>query len=188
MRFANGGKKMKRIWPQEFIKGIGQIVEKIPTDEERRNIIKSIDELIRFLQDLEKKLEAMPTDSKRQEIKRAAQAIYSFLEEARADPLKASILGLSIFAKTKGRKAPVILNEEELQKAVREIESTPVPELTTKLMAYNKPQLIYLGKKFHTHVTEKMSKVDIVNKIAKSLENVRGYELLRTLPSEKSER
>ena len=85
------------------------------------------------------------------------------------------------------KKAVTFLNEEELQKAAKEIELTPNSELTAKLMTYNKQQLISLGKKFHTHVTEKMSKVDIVNKISKSLENMRGYELLRTLPSEKSD-
>jgi hypothetical protein len=178
---------MKKLWPQQFIREIGQMMEKMPTDEEKQKIIKSIDALIKFLQDIEKKVEAMPNDSQREEIKRAVQVINSFLEETRIDPIKASILGLSIFKRTKSRSAFVTLNEEELQKAVKEIESTPTSGLTTKLMTYSKPQLIYLGKKFHTHVTEKMSKVDIVNKIAKALENVRGYELLRTLPSEKSE-
>ena len=179
---------MKKIWPLKFIKELDQLMDAMPTDEERRNVVSSIENLIKFLKDLEMKVEALPGNSKRDEIKKAAQVICAFLEDACADPLKASILGLTI-VKTHARrkKAATFLNEEELQKAVKEIELTPNSELTAKLMMYSKRQLISLGKKFHTHVTEKMSKVDIVNKIAKSLENMRGYELLRTLPSEKSD-
>lgn len=170
------------------MKELNQLMNTMPTDEERRNIIASIENLIKFLDDLKRRVEALPENSKRDEIKKAVQVICTFLEEARADPLKASILGL-----TKGKtrlcreKAIPFTSEEELQKVIKEIESTPTPELTIKLMAFNKQQLILLGKKFHTHVTEKMSKIDIVNKIAKSLENTRGYELLRTIPSEKSD-
>jgi hypothetical protein len=178
---------MKKIWPLKIIKELDQLMDVMPSDEERRNIVTSIESLIKFLDDLKRKVETIPDDSKRTEIKKAVQVIYTFLEEARTDPLKASILGLTRGkARLRYEKASSF-SEEELQRVVKEIESTPTPKLTTKLMAYNKRQLISLGKKFNTHVTEKMSKIDIVNKIAKSLENMRGYELLRTLPSEKSE-
>lgn len=173
---------MKKIWPIKFIKELDQLMDIVPTDEERRNIVASIESLIKFLDELKRKVEAIPEDFKRAEIKKAAQVICAFLEEARADPLKASILGLTKGkARLRHEKAAPFISEEELQKVVKEIESTPTSELTAKLMTYNKQQLILLGKKFHTHVTEKMSKIDMINKIAKSLENMRGYELLRTL-------
>lgn len=179
------GMKKRRFWPRGLLEGIGQVMEKIPSDEERRSIMESIGDLIKFLQDLQQRVAKMPSDIEREEIMKATQSLCLFLEKAHSDPRMMSILGLSSLTR-RAKRETEILEGDSLHAAIKEIESTPIPELKTKLGRYNKSQLIVIGRGLNITVTERMSQVDMVSKIVKSIENMRGYDLLRGLSSKES--
>lgn len=178
--------KKRHSWPRGLFEGIGQIIEKIPSDEEKRSIINSIEDLIKFLQDLQQRVAKMSSDIEREEVLKATRSLCSFLEKAYLDPTMLSILGLSL-PKRRQKRETGVMEGDSLQTAIREIEATPIPELRTKLGGYSKSQLIAIGRGLSITVTERMSQVDIVNKIVKSLENMRGYDMLRELSSKESQ-
>ena len=159
-------------------------LEDFPNDEEREEIVNSLEVTIDHLRGLQKQIESIPNDKKREEVLSAVKLIEGFLISAEGNSKLATILGMP---PTKGRKlkTKTEISSRRGEGMLKELECMPTKEIEQRLMGYPVNDLRSLA----THLSiksDRMKKEDLVDKITKlGFANVRGYDILRGKSKEK---
>jgi len=174
-------KKKKEFSILDFM---NQAVSKFPTDTEREELIKSLDVLIKYFQNLQGKIRSLPDDIEQKEVLSAIGTIKNFLESAKDKPLIAAAFGLPYKRTALTREAKEEMSPVMAEKIFNELKMLSTEEIQQRLLDYKKISMeelhalaTYLGIKH----PQRMRRQDLVDKVVKiGFANIRGYETLRT--------
>lgn len=159
-------------------------LNRFPNDVEREQVIKSLDVIITYFQDLREHVESLLPNYKQKEILSAINVIRDFLFSAKENPPLAAALGLYFEKPTSSKKPKRQISLAEGEKIFNELRQLTTEQIQQRLLDYRGMSMdelralaTYLGIK----EAEKISRQSLVDKIVKiGFANVRGYELLRS--------
>ena len=163
---------------------LDETIRSFPSDVEREKIVKNIDIIIRYFQDLQERVKSLPNGDKQKEILSAITTINSFLLSAKGNPALSAALGLSYERPSSTKRVKKEIIPQTGEKLFNELKSLPTEQIQQKLLNYKSVTMdelralaSYLGIK---HL-QRIKRQDLVDKIVKiGFANIRGYEMLRS--------
>jgi len=184
--------KGKREKKESSILGfLEEVVRSFPSDIERDKIVKNIDTIIKYFQDLQGRVKSLPDENSQKEILSAISTINDFLLSARDNPVLSAALGLSYERPTSPKRVKKEITPQSGEKLFNELKSLPTEQIQQRLLDYKSVSMdelralaSYLGIKH----PQRIKRQDLVDKIVKiGFANIRGYEMLRSNRSDKNE-
>ena len=175
-------KRKSQSYPLEsLLKGLRGLLDSLPTDDEKRELLRTLQEAQEFLEDVRLLVEAVPTMESSQELAVGLSRLNSLTDRVYQDTQFRRLLGIR--GQTYGaKKAPAARNGtigehvKHLADAVSDSETQEVPAL---LERESVATLKELAGRFGMRTPSKERKVDLVGRIVNHVENQRGYSLLR---------
>jgi exonuclease VII large subunit len=157
-------------------------LSKFPNDAEKERVLKNLNEIIRYFENMKKRVEALPNAKKQDEILSAIDTVKRFLETGKENPVLSIALGLQR-EKPESSKPKKETSLEEGKKLFNDLKKLPTEEIQKRLLDYKSismDQLHALALFLRIRNHEKTGRQNLVDMIVKSgFANVRGYELLR---------
>jgi hypothetical protein len=163
---------------------LDETLKNLPEDAERERVIKSLDAIIGYFQDLRDRIRSLTPDYQQKEVLSAIDTVREFLLRAKNNPPLAAALGLHYQKAVTYRKPAREISQVEGKKIFNELKELTTEQILQKLLDYKKVSMAEL-RALATHLDikepEKMSRQDLVDKIVKiGFANIRGYEMLRS--------
>ena len=162
---------------------INETISKFPTDTEREELIRSLDILIRYFQNLQEKFKLLPNDIQQKEVLSAVDTIKSFLVSAREKPLIAAAFGLPYRKTAFRREAKEEVSPLIAEKIFNELKTLSTERIQQRLLDYRSmtmDELHALASYVGIKHPQRIKRQDLVDKIVKiGFANIRAYETLR---------
>jgi DNA mismatch repair ATPase MutL len=163
---------------------IERAVSKFPTDTERKELLESLDILIKYFQNMQGKIRSLPQDMEQREVLSAIATMRNFLESARDKPLLAAAFGLPYRKNALAREAKEEVAPVVAEKIFDELKMLSTEEIQQRLLDYkttSMDQLHALATYLNIKHPQRMRRQDLIDKIVKvGFANVRAYDTLRT--------
>ena len=158
-------KRKSQLYPVEsLMKGLRGLLDSLPTDDEKRELLRTLQEAQEFLEDVRLLVEAVPTMESSQELAVGLSRLNSLSDRARQDTQLSRLLGIR--GHTDGsKKTPTARNGNirehvsHLADAVSKSETQEVPSL---LERESVATLKELAGRFGIRTPSKERKVDLV--------------------------
>jgi len=175
------GKKKKEASILNFLE---EVVKHFPSDAEREQIIKNLDIIIGYFQDLKERVKSLPNESQQKELLSAITTINNFLLSAKDNTFLSTALGLSYEKAISTKREKKEIPPQTGEKLFNELKDLTTEEIQQKLLDYKSVTMdelralaSYLGIKH----PQRIKRQDLVDKIVKiGFANIRGYEILRS--------
>ena len=175
-------KKKAQSYPVEsLMKGLRGLLDSLPTDDEKRELLRTLQDAQEFLDELRLLVEGVPTMESSQELASGLSRLNSLTDRGHKDDQLRRLLGIR--GRTGGAKTTAAARNGNIQEqvnhladAVSKSETREVPAL---LQRESVAALKELAGRFGIRTSSKERKVDLVGRIVNHIENQRGYALLR---------
>ena len=171
-------------YPTEALfKGLKVFLTSLPSEEEKRELIRTLNEAQNFLDEVRLLVEAVPTMESSQELAEGLSRLDILVARANKDTGLRKLLGLRGSSNSGARKAA---NPEEVDaKALslaQELSKLDTSDVRAFLEKLGEPVAVLrkLATHFGMKTRNKERKADLIQRIATHIENQRGYRLLRT--------
>ena len=167
---------------EALFKGLKGLLRSLPTEEEKRELLRDLKAAQDFLEDLRLLVDAIPTMESSQELSVGLSRLDDLTERAQRDAGLRKLLGLRGPAVVKKKKAVSPEGSDsdgrvsQLEQAITQSETA---EITGLLAREPLAVLKELAGRFEVRTTSRERKSDLVNRIATHIENQRGYAILR---------
>ena len=175
-------KRKAQSYPVEsLLKGLRGLLDSLPTDDEKRELLRTLQDTQEFLEDLRLLVEAVPTMESSEELAVGMSRLNSLSDRARQDTRLSRLLGIrgqpdGAKRTPAARNGNIREHVSHLADTVSESETQEVPAL---LERESVATLKELAGRFGMRTPSKERKVDLVGRIVNHVENQRGYALLR---------
>ena len=165
---------------ESLFRGLKGLLNSLPTEEEKLELLRNLSEAQNFLEELQLLVEAIPTMESSRELTEGLSRLDILTERAYRDAALRKILGLR--NTTADRKRKTVSAEDttgrisELEAMIAESESSQIMDLLAR-----EPLAVLkeVADHFGIRTLSKERKLDLVKRIATYTENQRGYSLLR---------
>ncbi|RLC66313.1 MAG: hypothetical protein DRI48_04960 [Chloroflexi bacterium] len=181
--------KKKRDPLTELAENLSRMMQGLPSITEREAVVRNIDTIIKYLQELRDRIGHLPTSEDGEKLLAASKVLVEFLESAKKNPALAIALGLKTKVPPKKKEAPI--SPQGGERLFREIQHLPTEQIQTKLLDYKEVTMddlralaTHLGIKYE----QRIKRQELVDRIVKiGFANVRGYKALRSEEESKKE-
>lgn len=165
---------------EALFKGLKGLLNSLPTEEEKSELLRNLTEAENFLEELRTLVEAIPTMESSRELSEGLSRLDILAERAYRDAGLRKLLGLR-GPKPRGNGKAVPIEDtngrvSELEELIAHSQTSQIQDLLGRdSLAVLKGVAGRLG----IHTLSKERKPDLVKRIATHVENQRGYALLR---------
>lgn len=163
------------------MKGLRGLLDALPTDDEKRELLRTLQDAQEFLDDMRLLVEAVPTMESSQELAVGLSRLNSLSGRAQQHAHLRRLLGIR--GRTDGAKESIAARNGDIQEQVSRLAGvvleSETQEVTALLERESVTTLKGLAGHFGIRTRSKERKMDLVGRIATHVENQRGYELLR---------
>jgi hypothetical protein len=164
---------------EKFAKRLGELIDTLPTEEDRNRIASELDVLIQFLTTLKSHLQSVPTQQDALATRSAIDQLRSLFVHAKTNPFLASAFGIK--AALPRPKAPAITPEEieRTNLAISKFDSLPIDELRSTLDKMSIRELKAVASAVGVRTSSRTAREALVQHVATKISNTRGYRSLR---------
>ena len=165
-----------------LMKGMRSLLVSLPTDEEKRELLRTLDETQRFLEEFRLLVESIPTMESSQELAEGLSRLDILSDRARRDGGLRRLMGFRDAPKSTGRKRVNSVDAEERARRLRnELIGVEGPDIVSALERSGEPLsvLTELANQIGLKTRSKERKAELIGRIATHISNWRGYRLLR---------
>ena len=165
---------------EALFKGLKGLLNSLPTEEEKLEFLRNLNEAENSLEELRSLVEAIPTMESSRELSAGLSRLDILTERAYRDAGLRKLLGLRGPKSDRNRKSVALGNTNgrvsELEGLIAQSETSKIPDLLRReSLAVLKGVAGHLG----IRTLSKERKLDLVKRITTRVENQRGYALLR---------
>ena len=169
---------------ENFLSRLSDLVDNLPSQETKAQIDRELEALINFLKDFQSRFQSLPTLEDSDSVTSTIETLKNYVRVAESDPLMSHVLGLSSNKAVSKRSSRGALTEHERREAktmVEELKRLPYEETERKLAdrKYTVAMLRQIGEELGLKLPSKSTRLSIVEKITKQMDNLRGYDYLR---------
>jgi len=164
-----------------FIVNIQKALSNLPSQAEKEELEVGCTRLIAFLAALKNNIANIPTTEEMASVEQQIQKIKDFLEKAEDDPVLRTALGIRRLA---SKKYPGAVTESERQKATKALDAfnaMQLDEIRHRLgneEMYTIRELRAIANELGIKSIQRLSRTDLVHRIATKIANFRGYQSL----------
>ena len=161
-----------------LFRGMKGLLNPLPTEEEKRELLRDLAEAQRFLDELRALVESIPTMESSGELAVGLSRLDALAARANQDAGLRRLLGLRAPTAGRGRKTTADANGRagELEATIAQSETSNIAGLLShETLAVLKE----VAGRFGIRTRSKERKPELVKRIATHVENQRGYALLR---------
>ena len=166
---------------ESLFRGLRGLLGSLPTEVEKRELLRTLEEAQEFLEDLRVLVEAIPTMESSQELTVGLSRLDSLTERAHRDAPLRRLLGMR--GGKGGTEKSVSAHDGDIQEQVSrladQISQSETHEIRAFLEQESVAALKELAGRFGMRSSSKERKANLVGRIVNHVENQRGYALLR---------
>lgn len=165
---------------ESLFRGLKGLLNSLPTEEEKCELLRNLNEVENFLEELRSLVEAIPTMESSQELSEGLSRLDILTDRAYRDAGLRKLLGLR--GPTDGRKKKNGPPEDASGKASElesKISQSETSEISDLLMRESLAVLKEVASHSGIRTRSKERKQDLARRITTHIENQRGYSLLR---------
>jgi hypothetical protein len=168
---------------EKFLKGLGELIDALPSDAETQRIVVELETLIQFLSDLKARLQSLPTHQDAGAARTAVDTLTELFIQAKSNPVVGAAIGIK--AAGPRQKQPMITSEdvERAKSAITQFDSLPIDEVRAALEAMSTRDLQGVADSIGIR-TARTARETLVHQVATKITNTRGYRSLRDGASE----
>ena len=161
-----------------LFRGMKGLLNSLPTEEEKRELLRDLAEAQRFLDELRALVEAIPTMESSGELAVGLSRLDALAARANQDAGLRRLLGLRAPTAGRSRKTAADANGRagELEATIAQSETSNIADLLSR---ESLAVLKEVAGRFGIRTRSKERKPELVKRIATHVENQRGYALLR---------
>lgn len=174
------GKKL-----ESFLSKMSELVDTLPSQETRDRLDQELEVLIKFLQDFQNRLKSLPTEEDVYGVTPSIETIKDCVRIAESDPVMSRVLGLSADSGALRRRPNNSLTQQDREEAkaiaeeLKELSPRDVERKFANNRKYTIPILRQIAGALGINIPSKSTRLSIIEKIAKKIANLRGYNYLR---------
>lgn len=175
------GEKRPRDRATGIIRGLQAALESLPSEQEKRQLVASLDRLRGFIDELRESVVRVPTGESMADARAALERLEQVYVKASSSPWLATTIGIA--PKRKSGTTP--LSDDEKQKGQRlaqALAELPADQVEANLLDENKysgRSLRAVAQAFGIRSTKGFSRESLAHQIAMKVANARGYRALR---------
>jgi hypothetical protein len=176
-----GGKKRNEGYfdGNKFAQDLGALLDGLPSESNRQQVVSQLQTLIQFLSDLKGRLAAIPTLEEATGARKAIDELASLFAQAKSNPVLGAAVGVS---KARQRPKPPPVTSEEIDRAklmMTRFESLPIDQLRTAVNDLSSRDLRAVASALGIRSSQRTSHAALAHQIATKISNTRGYRNLR---------
>ena len=177
-------KKRESHYPTEALfKGLKTLLTSLPSEEEKKELIRTLNEAQSYLDEFRLLVEAIPTMESNRELSEGLSRLDILVERAHKDTGLRKLLGLRGSTASGAKKA--LSPDDADSKALglkQELSQLETSDVRAFLEQLREPLsvLAKLAGLLGMRTRSKERKADLIKRMATHIENQRGYRLLRT--------
>jgi len=176
-------KRASRYPTEALFKGLKTFLTSLPSEEEKKELIRTLNETQNFLDEIRLLIEAVPTMESSRELSEGLSRLDILVDRANKDRGLRKLLGLRGSSNSDARKALSPDDSDSralsLQKELDHLDTSDVRAFLDQLQE-PRSVLTKLAGLLGMRTRSKERKADLIQRIAIHIENQRGYDLLRT--------
>ena len=166
---------------ESLLKGLRGLLDSLPTDDEKRELLRTLQEAQEFLEDMRLLVEAVPTMESSQELAVGLSRLHSLTDRAHQDTQFRRLLGIR--GRTDSAKKAAAAHDGDIQEWVSHladaVSESETREVTALLERESVAALKGLAGHLGIQTRSKERKMELIGRISSHVENQRGYALLR---------
>ena len=168
---------------EALFKGLKALLNSLPSEEEKTELIRTLNEAQSFLDEVRLLVEAVPTMESSRELSEGLSRLDILVERANRDTGLRKLLGLRGSTASGARRVPGPDDSDSRALNLKqELTQLDTSEVKTFLEQLREPLsvLTKLANLLGMRTRSKERKADLIQRMATHIENQRGYRLLRT--------
>ena len=168
-------------YPTEaLMKGMRVLLTSLPSEEEKRELIRTLSEAQSFIEELRLLVESIPTMESSQEFAEGLSRLDILAERAQRDGGLRRLMGFRGAGKSAKKPADVAEANTRARALEQELSSLEAPDIVSALEQSREPVsvLTALATQIGMKVRSKERKAELIRRIATHISNWRGYRLL----------
>ena len=165
-----------------LFKGLRTMLASLPSEEEKRELIRTLDEAQRFLEEFRMLVESIPTMESSRELSEGLSRLDILAERARRDAGLRRLMGLRDSTKPSAKRATSPSDREaQAHSLEQKLARLEAPDIVDALERSGEPLAVLteLAARLGMRTRSKERKPELIKRIATHIENRRGYRLLR---------
>jgi hypothetical protein len=178
---STGRKTRPKDRATRLLRGLQAALESLPSEQEKQQLVASLDQLRAFIDELRESVVSIPTGEGMGDAKAALEKLEHVYVKAASSPWLAATIGIS--PKRKASARPLSDQEkEEGGRLAQRLENLPTEQVEAKLIdeeQYPARQLRAVAQAFGIRSTKGYSRESLAHQIAMKIANARGYRALR---------
>ena len=154
----------------------------LPSDEEKKELIRTLDETRKFLEEFQLLIESIPTMESSQQLAQGLSRLDILAERARKDGGLRKLMGFrEVSSRTVKRPKDSVAVEARAQALEQELSRVEAEDVLSTLERSREPLsvLTQLANRLGIRTRSKEQKAELTRKIATHISNWRGYRILR---------
>ena len=165
---------------ETLLKGVKSLLSSLPTEEEKRELLRSLDEISKFLDELRALVQQVPTMESSRELSEGLSRLDALTHQVQQDNGLRRALGLrASTARGKGRAPGSVESEEQISELMEIVVASDTSKIESLIAQEPLAVLKGLAARFNLRVPSKERKQDLVRRLVVHVENQRGYATLR---------
>lgn len=175
-------KRTSQYQTDAMFKGLKTLLTSLPSEEEKRELIQTLSEAQRFLEELRQLVETVPTTESSRELSEGLSRLNILAERAYSDAGLRRLLGLRGSVASNIKR---VVSPEDAESRARGLEEKLIDLKTSDVADLLKRSgeplsvLTKLATLLGMRTRSKERKADLIKRITTHIENQRGYSLLR---------
>ena len=168
---------------EALFKGLKALLNSLPSEDEKKELIQTLNEVQSFLDEIRRLVEAVPTMESSRELSEGLSRLDILVERANRDTGLRKLLGLRGSTASGARRVPGPDDSDSRALNLKqELTQLDTSEVKTFLEQLREPLsvLTKLANLLGIRTRSKERKADLIQRMATHIENQRGYRLLRT--------
>ncbi len=166
---------------ESLLKGLRGLLDSLPTEAEKRELLRTFQEAEQFLEELRLLVEAVPTMESSQELAVGLSRLHSLTDRAHQDTQFRKLLGIR--GRTDRTEKALSAHAGDVQEQVSQladrVSKSETDEIRALLERESMADLKELAGRFGMRSPSRERKLDLVGRLVNHVENQRGYALLR---------
>jgi hypothetical protein len=154
----------------KFAKGLEELIDLLPSDSDRQQVVSQLETLIQFLSSVKTRLESIPTKQDAEPAHVAVEKLQSLFAEAQSNPVLGAALGIKA---TAPRQRPAAVAPEEVERAklaIARFESLPIDQLRVALDGKNVRDLQVIAHELGITTTKRTAREALAHQVATKID------------------
>ena len=165
---------------ETLLRGVKSLLNSLPTEDEKQEILQSLGEISKFLEELQSLVMQVPTMESSRELSEGLSRLDALTRQVHQDTGLRKALGLrGSIARGKGRAATSAVADEQVSELMEVVANSDSSKIESLIAQEPLAVLRKLADRLNLRVPSKERKQDMIRRLVIHVENQRGYATLR---------